>query len=94
LNTTSESTANSGFSIVAHTFRGERVAKKRRRGGLVSGTLLKGTAAFMVPVGLSADPLARKLVALKTIAVRWRRLGSPNENCGRIGFTNRGEGRP
>jgi hypothetical protein len=36
----------------------------------------------MVLVGLSADPLAKKLVALKAIAVNYGRLGSQNGNLG------------
>ena len=38
---------------------------------------------FMVLVGLSADPLAKKLGALKAIAVHYRWLGSQNGNPGR-----------
>jgi hypothetical protein len=37
---------------------------------------------FMILVGLSADPLAKKLVALKAIAVHYRRLGSQNGDPG------------
>jgi hypothetical protein len=36
----------------------------------------------MVLMGLSADPLAKKLVALKAIAIDYRRLGRQKGNTG------------
>jgi hypothetical protein len=47
----------------------------------------------MVSVGLFADPPAIKLVALKAIAVHYRRLGSQNGDPGRIGYRNIGDER-